>query len=134
MPVLTDADRARLRQMVEQDWVQAALERDADASVALCADDVVYMPQDHPVVHGKDEMRVFLGAFPRMLSFTQSVEELSGDTALAVTRGSFEITLDLEGREVSGKGKYLATSAKRSGQWLMTSACFNWDAPLGATG
>ena len=130
MADLTGADRSRLTEMLEEDWVKAGLARDWDASMSLCSDDFVYMPQDHPVLHGKDEAKVFLNGFPNILRFSQTVQAVSGDTALAAIRGSFEGTFQAEGQELSGTGKFLCTTTKRTGQWLITAACFNWDAPL----
>ena len=130
MADLTDSDRARLREMTEKDWVNASLSRDFAAWMALCTDDFVYMPQDHPVLHGKDEAIAFLNGFPDVVKFTQSMEDVSGDSALAACRGSFAITVNAEGQHLSGTGKFLCTATKASGQWLISAACFNWDAPL----
>ena len=131
MAALTDADRARLRDMIEKNWVEAALARDWNTSMALCTEDFVYMPQDHPVLHGREEAKAFLDAFPSIVSFTQSLDAASGNTDLASLRGSFDVTIQDEGQEVSGHGKFLATATSQGGEWLMSVVCFNWDAPLG---
>ena len=55
MAALTDADRDRLREICEVDWVSATLARDWDANLALVSEDLVYMPPDHPVLRGKQE-------------------------------------------------------------------------------
>jgi len=130
MAELTDSDRARLRELTEKDWVNAGLERDFAASMALCTDDFVYMPQDHPVLHGKDEAMAFLNGFPDIVKFTQAVEDVIGDSSLAAVRGSFTGTINADGQQLSGTGKFLCTATKASGQWLISAACFNWDAPL----
>ena len=54
MAALTDQDRGEIRELVEQKWVAAGLSRDWGATMALCTEDFVYMPPDHPVLHGKE--------------------------------------------------------------------------------
>lgn len=129
MPALTEADRARLQQFIEADWGDAALAQDWDASMAMCTDDFVYLPQDHPALHGKDEAREFLEAFPRVVRFSQSLEKVEGTTELASLRGSFSMTVEQEGKEIGGEGKFLATVRKEGEEWLMSAGCFNWDGP-----
>lgn len=132
MVALSDADHGSIRRVVEEKWVQAALDRDWDAALALCTEDVVYMPQEHPALHGRDEMRSFLNGFPTIVNIGQRLDDVSGDTDLAVARGGFWATLRVEGQEMSGKGKFLGAMTKRNGTWFFTAVCFNWDAPLGA--
>ena len=64
MAELTDQDRDEIREVVEQKWVAAGLARDWGASMALCTEDFVYMPQDNPVLHGKAEAHAWLDWFP----------------------------------------------------------------------
>jgi ketosteroid isomerase-like protein len=130
MPTLTAEDTERLRQMYEKEWVAGAVQRDWDALLGLCADDFVYLPHEHPLLHGKAAVRVFLDGFPRITSFEQTLDAVSGTPELAVTRGHFTLTMEVEGQAISGTGKFLGSASKRGGQWLTTAACFNWDAPL----
>jgi ketosteroid isomerase-like protein len=129
MADLTQADKSKLSEMIERDWVKAALARNWDASMALCADDFVYMPQDSPALQGKAAAKAFLDGFPPIRHFSQTLHAVSGDDRLAVLRGSFEATLVGDGQDVVGKGKFLGSATKRGGQWLISVACFNWDAP-----
>ena len=132
MPALTDEDRARLRMFVEVEWGEAALAQDWDASMALCTDDFVYLPQDHPALHGKDEAKAFLESFPRVVSFSQSLENIDGTTELASVHGSFSMTVEQDGEEIGGEEKFLATLRKERGEWLMSAGCFNCNAPPGS--
>lgn len=131
MAELTDADRNRLRQMVEESWVNAALARDWNGCLALCSDDLAYMPPDSPALHGKAQTLGFFEAFPTIRRFRQSVEAIAGDTNVAVMRCSFSLSAEGEDGELSGDGKVLGAASKSSGDWLFTAVCFNWDAPLG---
>ena len=130
MAELTDQDRDKIREVVEQKWVAAGLARDWGASMALCTEDFVYMPQDNPVLHGKAEAQAWLDGFPDLKTFSQEVVDISGDTELAVGRCAFEVSFEADGQEVSGVGKGLAAMSRQSGEWLMSAVCFNWDAPL----
>ncbi len=129
MAELTDADRARLREICEKDWVEAALAGDWDAAMGLCTDDFKYMPQDHPLLTGKEAAKSFLQTFPTILSFSQSLDAASGSTDLAAVRGVFDLTVRSEGQELSGTGKFLCTVTKHGDEWLLSAACFNWNAP-----
>jgi ketosteroid isomerase-like protein len=129
MAELTAADRARLREICEKDWVEAALSGNWDATMALCTDDFEYLPQDHPLLTGKEATKGFLQSFPPILRFSQTLDAATGSTDLTALRGSFDLTIQGEGQELSGHGKFLCTVAKRGNQWLLTAACFNWDAP-----
>ena len=131
MPALTEQDRERLRQFTERDWVEAALARDWDASMAMCTDGFVYLPQDHPALHGRQEAKEFLEAFPRIVRFSQSLDDVRGTTELASIRGSFSLTVEQGGEDLAGEGKFLSTVQKQEGEWRMSAGCFNWDAPPG---
>ncbi len=130
MAELTDQDRDQIREVVEQKWVAAGLARDWGASMALCTEDFVYMPQDNPVLHGKAEAQAWLDGFPDLKTFSQELVDISGDTELVVARCTFGVGFEVDGQEVSGVGKGLAQMSKQSGEWLMSAVCFNWDVPL----
>ena len=130
MAGLTDQDRDEIRAVIEEKWVAGGLARDWEASMALCTEDFVYMPQDNPVLHGKIEAQAWLDGFPDIQRFSQEVMDVSGDSELAVARATFEVGFEVDGEEVSGVGKGLCVMSKQSGEWLMSAVCFNWDAPL----
>ena len=130
MAALTDQDRGEIRELVEQKWVAAGLSRDWGATMALCTEEFVYMPPDHPVLHGKEEAKAWLDGFPDIKTFSQEVVDVVGDTELAVGRFSVEFSVEVDGQEVAGVAKGIASMSKQSGEWLFTAVCFNWDAPL----
>ena len=130
MAELTDQDRNEMRELIEEKWVAGGLARDWDASMALCTEDFVYMPQDNPVLHGKAEAQGWLDGFPDLKTFSQEVVDISGDRELAVVSCTFKVGFEAEGQEISGVGKGLAAMSRQSGEWLMSAVCFNWDTPL----
>ncbi len=129
MAVLSDGDRSRLREIIEKDWVEAGLSSDWDASMALCTDDFAYLPQDHPILNGKEEAKAFLAGFPSVVKMSQLLDSTDGTTDLAALRGTFQLTIQQDGQELSGTGKFLCTAVQSGGEWLISAACFNWDAP-----
>ena len=42
-------DERAIRRIVEDEWTRAILSRDFEGAIALCADDIVYMPAGLPV-------------------------------------------------------------------------------------
>ncbi len=131
MTSLTEADRAQLREMIERDWIEAALARDYDALLDFFSEDLVYMAPDQPMLRGKDELRGFLEAFPQISRFTQSLLSATGDHELAALQATADSTMEVDGQEVSSTGKFLATVTKDGGRWLFTAVCYNLDEPLG---
>ena len=129
MAALTDADRDRLREICEVDWVSATLARDWDANMALVSEDLVYMPPDHPVLRGKQEWVEWIQSFPNLTSMAQQVNGVFGDTVVAGVRGSVQGTFEGDGQEISFVGKFLGTAAKEGDRWLFNSLCFNFDGP-----
>ncbi len=129
MAALTDQDRTELRELTEQKWISAALAKDWEACVALCSEDLVYMPPDHPLLHGRAETEAYLKEFPDVKDFGQKLVGIGGDRDLAVLRATFAGTFVVDGQELSGVGKVLATAEHRGGSWVFSAVCFNWDAP-----
>ena len=129
MAELTQEDRDRLRVMTEDEWVAAASASDWDTAVALLTEDVDYMPADSPWCRGRTEVKEFLNAFPELVAFSQHVVKMTGDAGLAVLHATFSGSFIVEGQELTGAGKVLATATKQDGTWFFSSVCFNWDAP-----
>ena len=133
---LTPIDRETIRVIAEDHWTTALVERDLDRLLALCADDVVYMPADHAALHGRAQLREWLAAFPPVASMTQPIEWLDGTSAHATARVSFTVALDVNGQRIENSGKALCCLRKTdAAQWLVQSVCWNFDQPLaGAAG
>jgi ketosteroid isomerase-like protein len=129
MAALTEQDRERLREMTEEEWVSANLARDWDAALALCTEDLVYMPPDHPVLQGRQEWVEWAEAFPEVTTMSQWIDDVSGDTLVAVVRAGFKGTLEADGQELSFEGKVLCSATKESDRWLYSAICFNLDGP-----
>ena len=127
MAELTQEDRDTLNHHVSGLWVDAAMNADWEKSLAICSDDISYLPPDSPPLHGKDPMREFMVAFPAIHSVSQSIVKMWGDTSLVAAEFEISVSMDGEDGPVSLQGKGIGTASKDSGEWLWTSSCFNWN-------
>jgi ketosteroid isomerase-like protein len=133
MPALTSADEESIRHLVEEVWTDCVLRGDWDGALKVFSDDFVYMTPDLPAFRGKAEIRGFLDGFPAISHMTQRLEALTGSTELVVARCSWDLAVDVEGTRMSGTGKSLVTATQINGEWVFTSSCYNFDAPLTAS-
>jgi ketosteroid isomerase-like protein len=128
---LTIEDRETIRRLTEEEWTQGAVARDWDRLLAMCAEDIAYMPADQPIVHGHAALRNWLEQFPPILRLTQPLVALEGHGIFAIARGTFEVTVDVGGQRIENTGKVLGWFQKdSSGRWLVKAVCWNWDRPL----
>jgi ketosteroid isomerase-like protein len=128
---LTSDDRDRIKHLGEVEWTRALESGDAAQVLALCADDIVYMPADHPALHGHAELRQWLGTFPRVVRISQPMHsiEIAGDVAMA--EATFDATLDVNGQPVAATGKAMCRLRKNAaGQWQVKTVCWNLDQPM----
>ena len=129
--LLTAGDQDTIRDLVEQQWPSAWLARDLEKVLAMCTEDIVYMPADHPALRGQDELRAWLEQFPKTLKFTQPLTHVEGDAHRAVARATFDAAIDVAGEPAAIAGKVLCTLRKEpSGKWLAQSVCWNFDRPM----
>lgn len=128
--LLTAEDRESVRHLVEVGWPAAVRARDWDKALAICAPDIVYMPADHPALHGHAALRAWLDLFPPILHFKQSLEAVDGDRQLAIARGSFTAAVDAAGHPMERVGKFLSGwRHDAAGRWVLQTLCWSWDQP-----
>ena len=107
--------------------------RDWEKVLAMCTEDIVYMPAGHPALRGRAELRAWLEQFPKTQTFAQPLSHLEGDANRAVARAAFDATIEVERKPVTAAGKVLCTLRKEpSGKWLAQSVCWNFDRPMPA--
>ena len=120
-------DAAQIRATIAP-WNQACLDRDWDALLAMCTEDIVFSGPREPKVTG-DAVRTWLENFPVQTAMTFDFDrmEISGD--LAVANGSGSMTIEVEGQKVSEDFDFTDTFRKdRHGTWLYSSVIFNSNA------
>jgi ketosteroid isomerase-like protein len=109
-------------------WCKAGIDRNWDALLALCTNDVVFAPPGEPSVSG-NKLRPWLDAFPVMKDFRFSFDriEVSGELATGVGRGSW--TLDINGQDVSATFKFADVFKRSAHGWRYAHVIWNLDAP-----
>ncbi len=118
-------DDAQIRATIEP-WTKACLDRDWDALLAMCTEDIVFSAPGEPKVTGTAAVRTWLEDYPVMktLDFDFDRMEISGD--LAVANGSGSMTIKVEGQEDTMIFDFTDTLRKnRHGTWLYSSVTYN---------
>jgi uncharacterized protein (TIGR02246 family) len=122
------AEEAALRQADEQ-FAAAASAKDMDALMSFYAPDAVMMMPNAPAVTGvggiRDMYNQFLPTTSMSWSPAQVIVARAGD--MAVTRGSFHMTLQTPAGPVEDRGKYLTVWKKVDGQWKVAFDAGNTD-------
>ncbi len=127
---ITDQDIATIRAMRDP-WIDACLERDWDALLAICTQDVAFLPPNEPITEGQAAGRAYLEAYPKMTAFTFEFTHIDGRGDLATARGPFSITAELEDGEVTMNGKFVDTFRKQDdGSWRFHEVIWNTDHPM----
>ena len=122
-------DAAQIRATIGP-WNQACLDRNWDALLAMCTEDLVISGPGDPKVTG-DAVRTWLENYPIIMTMTVAFDriEISGD--LATASGSGTMLLEVEGQEVTETFDFIDVFRKdESGAWLYSAINFNSkDAP-----
>jgi ketosteroid isomerase-like protein len=117
-------DTAQIRALIAP-WRQACLDRDWDALLALCTQDIVISGPGEPKVTG-DAVRSWLEAYPIIVTMEFDFDrvEVSGD--LAAANGSGSMLLEVEGQESTAVFDFTDLFRKDDdGTWRYSSVTFN---------
>ncbi len=123
-------DAAQIRAFVAP-WTQACLDRDWDAMLAMCTDDVVFSPPGEPKVSGAGA-RTWLDAFPVIKEMNWGFDkiEVSGDLATGVGWG--EMTVEIDGQDVAMSFKFADIFRRGDdGSWRFAHVIWNENEPAG---
>ena len=128
---LSDADIAAIEEGSEA-FVAATNANDWGGVAALYTEDAVMMPPNGPAVEGQAAIEAFFAAYPPFSGFTLNPVEIDGRGDLAFVRGTYSMTLEIEGMEPTpDTGKYIEIRRRQTdGSWLITADIFNSDTPL----
>lgn len=127
---LTPADIAQIEKNGQQ-WVEYSLARDFEGLTSnLLTEDVRLMPPDHPVCLGRAAALDYLKAYPEIQAFSITTDDVTGRADLAIARGSFDITVTMDGQTIRQVGKWLGVNEKTKSGWKITHDTWNADAPL----
>lgn len=120
----SDADVAAIRATIDP-WTKCCLERDWDALLAMCTDDVVFSPPGETKVSG-DDVRPWLDAFPTQTRMDWDFDRIEVSGNLAVGTGSGTMTVLVDGEETESAFEFMDAFRKtEDGAWLYSSIIFN---------
>ena len=107
-------------------WVQACLDRDWDALLALCTDDVVFAPPGEPSISGEESLKNWLDAFPVMTEFEFSFDQIDESDDLAVGCGTGSMTVEMGDDTASMTIKFADVFHRQAdGGWLYSHVIWN---------
>jgi len=113
-----------IREMVEP-WNRAVIDRDWDALLSMCNDDMIFMPPGDRPVSG-DAIRPWLDGFPTVTSMFWDIDDVLESGPLATVRGSVRQTFAMEGEEVRVDGKYCDVLRRGGdGEWRFSLIIWN---------
>jgi ketosteroid isomerase-like protein len=130
-PTLSDADVATIRSG-NASYASAVKGKDWAAFAALYSQDAIIMPPNHAPVTGRSDIQAFFQGFPPMSNFEVPIVEIEGRGDLAVVRGTYSLTINLEGvAPVTDTGKWMEMRRKQvDGSWLIVRDIWNSDMAL----
>lgn len=128
------ADMAQIKteiQALETAWGDALTARDLEALMALYADDAVSMPDNEPIMVGKEAIRKQqeqeFANTPEGMTYSFEVLDVYGDGNTVTEIGKSTYT-DASGK-VTGTGKFIAVWEKQDDKYLCIREIYNGDAP-----
>ena len=129
---LSDEDVAAIKASTEA-FVQAVKSEDWTALAALYTGDAVVMPPNTPMIQGREAIQAWNETSPPITEFNLTIVEIDGCGDLAFVRGTYSMTIALEGapEPIQDTGKYIEIRRKQEdGSWLIARDIFNSDLPL----
>jgi ketosteroid isomerase-like protein len=107
----------------------AVLARDFDELASLYTDDAILLPPNMPEIRGRAEIRAHFEEFPPLGALTVRFEEVSGSGGVAYVRGSYTMTIAVEGGEsIEERGKFLEVRLRQSdGSWPIARDMYSSD-------
>lgn len=125
---MTHSDAATAVQNAIEPWTQACLNRDWDALLSMCNDDIVFMPPGGPPVAG-EAVRPWLEALPVFRTMEWSVDDLHEHGDVAYLRGPVRQLFEIDDQVEEFDGKYCDVMVKGAdGQWRFSVVIWNANA------
>ncbi len=126
--LLGEADLAAIIEMIEP-WNKAVVDRNYEALMELCSDDVVFQPPGESAKLGND-FREWFEAFPTIRSMSWEVTHAEGEGNLAVIMGPVEEVIEQDGEIINFRGKFCDALRKcDDGKWRVASVTWNSNEP-----
>ena len=115
---------------LDTEWSKSTATKDADKVCAYYTDDAIAYPPNEPMAVGREAAKklwaTFLAAPDFSLTWKPVHAETSGD--LGHTTGTYELSMKVDGKPVSEKGKYVCIWKKqKDGSWKVIHDIWNSD-------
>jgi ketosteroid isomerase-like protein len=132
-PAFSDADAAAVRANIEE-YRLTALAGQWDAWGATLTADVIALPPNQAPLIGREAAVAFGKAFPKLTSFTVTVDEVTGQGDLAYTRGTYAFTATTpDGASMNDGGSFLEIHRRQAdGSWPYYRWIWHSDSPPSA--
>ncbi len=124
---LSAADIAAIRSTGD-DFCRLFMAGEFDALLEFYTPNATVMPPHAPAMHGREAIRELFEGFPPLTHFELDIDEIDGRADLAFVRGTFRMTMDVDGVSVDDVGKYIEIRRRQAdGSWLLDIDMFNSD-------
>jgi ketosteroid isomerase-like protein len=129
-PAFSDADAAAVYANIEE-YRRALLSGQWDALGATFSAEIIAFPPNQAPLVGREATVAFAEAFPKLTSFTVTVDEVTGQGDLAYTRGTYAFTATMpDGASMNDKGSFLEIHQRQAdGSWPYTRLMWHSDSP-----
>jgi uncharacterized protein (TIGR02246 family) len=127
------AEDVAANRAVSDAFNQGARSGDRAAVAALYTEDAIIMPANQPLIKGREAIQAWHEASPAIEDFNLTIEDVFGRGDIAVVRGTYSMTIALEGapEPIEDTGKYIEIRRKQEdGSWLIAIDIFNSDMPF----
>jgi ketosteroid isomerase-like protein len=106
-------------------WTRAGVDRDWDALLDLCTDDVAFSPPGEPQVSGGD-VRPWLETFPVIKAFDWDFDDIQISGDLATGSGAGIMTVEMDGEDVALNLKFVDIFRRMDdGSWRFAHIIWN---------
>lgn len=108
-----------------QPWIRACVDRDWDALLAMCTEDIVFMPPGDSLVTGAG-VRPWLESFPVVKDMSWRIDRMEDMGDVALLRGPVRQILEIDGRDEEFDGKYFDVMRRTpDGTWRFDLIIWN---------
>jgi ketosteroid isomerase-like protein len=127
---ISPVDTAAIRSTIGP-WTKSAVDRDWDAFLALCTNDVVFMQPDGATIEST-AARSWLESYPIIKRFEFDFDQIEGQGDLAYGRGGFRMTVEVDGSPAEVDGKFVDIFRRDAqGEWKYAVVIWNSNTPIG---
>ena len=128
---ISQADKAAVQATIDK-YVETAIAANWDAWGQTLTSDVFYSPPNLAPMKGRDAAVAFGKTFPKIVSLTPSVHEITGRGDLAFARGSYTLVVTLpDGKPMTERGVFLEIHRRQpDGSWPYTHLIYHSSEPL----